>query len=79
MSVFKSDCADRATVDVRVVTSFPTTLIRPGTKTACWTCPRWTSRAAVGQDLIIVRLWYRQPMIVPALTQAVSSADPDRS
>jgi len=76
MSVFKSDCADRATIDVRVVTSFSDDIDPPKDKDGVLDLSQMDFKGGVGQDLIIVRLWYKQPMIVPALTQAVSSAGP---
>lgn len=71
MSVFKNDCAARTTVDVRVVASFAAT--DEGTDADGDGVPDEDSYdGGDAEDLILVRIWYRQPMIAPSLTQAVS-------
>lgn len=71
MSVFKSDCAARTTVDVRVVTDFAAAVNAPSTN-GIPDQPLYDGGDA--EDLILVRVWYKQPMIVPSLTQAVGSS-----
>jgi Flp pilus assembly protein TadG len=71
MSVFKSDCAARTTIDVRVVSSFAAT--DEGTDADGDGVPDDDSyNGGDAEDLILVRIWYRQPMIAPSLTQAVT-------
>lgn len=70
MGVLQNDCASRTTVDVRVVTSFKDDLNETKTNGV----PDKTGYdGGDAQDLILVRIWYRQPMITPLLTQAVSN------
>jgi Flp pilus assembly protein TadG len=72
MSVFKSDCAARTTIDVRVVASFAAA--DEGTDTDGDGVPDEDNyNGGDAEDLILVRIWYRQPMIAPSLTQAVTS------
>lgn len=75
MSVFKSDCAARTTIDVRVVTSFATPAT---TKDADGdgVPDKDAYNGGDAEDLILVRIWYRQPMIAPSLTQAVTKGGP---
>ncbi len=75
MSVFKSGCAARTTVDVRVVASFAAT--DEGEDTDGDGVPdKDNYNGGDAEDLVVVRIWYRQPMIAPSLTQAVSKGGP---
>ena len=72
MGVFKSDCAARTTIDVRVVTSFAAA--DEGADADGDGVPDADSyNGGDAEDLVLVRIWYRQPMIAPSLTQAVAS------
>jgi len=75
MSVFKSGCAARTTVDVRVVASFAAT--DEGEDADGDGVPdKDNYNGGDAEDLVVVRIWYRQPMIAPSLTQAVSKGGP---
>ena len=75
MSVFQGDCAARANVDVRVMPAFsdglPDSPIEDGElKTSVLKYDR-------GQpgDLMLVRVWYTQPLVTPFMQQAMSRLD----
>jgi Flp pilus assembly protein TadG len=72
MSVFETDCAARTTIDVRVVASFAAA--DEGADADGDGVPDEDSYdGGDATDLVLVRIWYRQPMIAPSLTQAVTS------
>jgi Flp pilus assembly protein TadG len=72
MGVFKSDCGSRTTIDVRVVSSFA--VDNKGVDADGDGIPDKDSyNDGDAEDLILVRIWYRQPMIAPSLTQATNS------
>lgn len=72
MSVFQGDCATRADVDVRLMPNFsagpPPSPIRDGVLN---TGDLQYDRGQPG-DLMLVRVWYSQPLITPFLQTAVS-------
>ncbi len=71
MSIFAPDCATRATVDVRVIPQFATVPPDPmagGTFNA----GSLTYSNGVPGDLILVRVWYRQPLLTTFLAQGLS-------
>ena len=76
MSVFKSDCAARATVDVRVVAKFSDNIDPPNDENGVLDLSKTGYDPGAAQNLVVARVWYKQPMIVPALTQSVSAAGP---
>lgn len=70
MSIFSTDCAARTTVDVRVVDlSDP-----PEDPLASGTLPADQDQYSNGSagDLILVRVWYEQPMFTGFLTPGLS-------
>ncbi|KAK0342675.1 hypothetical protein LTR94_021434 [Friedmanniomyces endolithicus] len=69
MSVFKSDCAARATVDVRVVAKFSDNIDPPKDENGVLDLSKTGYDPGAAQNLVVARVWYKQPMIVPALTQ----------
>jgi Flp pilus assembly protein TadG len=72
MGVFESDCAARTTIDVRVVARFAAP--DEGADADGDGVPDEDNyNGGDAEDLILVRVWYRQPMIAPSLTQAVTS------
>lgn len=75
MSVFSTGCADRTEIDVQTITSFRTP---PADPTAGGTVPDDTNtvwdHGAAG-SLVVVRVWYRQPLLSPFLAQAVENVD----
>lgn len=73
MSIFSVDCPSRATVDVRVITSFRNA--NPPDPLANGTSFNASGLSyATGQpgDLMLIRVWYRQPLITPFMAQAMS-------
>lgn len=71
MSIFASDCAARASVDVRVIPQFATVPPDPmagGTFNA----GTLTYSNGVPGDLILVRVWYKQPLMTTFLAQGLS-------
>ncbi|WP_235562656.1 TadE/TadG family type IV pilus assembly protein [Brevundimonas sp. Root1423] len=71
MSIFAPDCASRANVDVRVIPQFA---ITPPDPLAGGTFNAGSLTYANGNpgDLILVRVWYRQPLLTTFLAQGVS-------
>lgn len=72
MSVFAGDCASRADVDVRVIPRFsdgpPPSPIRDGVLNKS----DLTFVTGEPGDLMLVRVWYSQPLVTPFMSQAVS-------
>lgn len=71
MSIFAPDCATRASVDVRVIPQFAVT---PPDPMADGTFDAASLTYANGNpgDLILVRVWYRQPLLTTFLGQGLS-------
>jgi Flp pilus assembly protein TadG len=71
MSIFAPDCATRATVDVRVIPQFATT---PPDPMAGGSFDEGTLTYSNGTpgDLVLVRVWYRQPLLTTFLAQGLS-------
>lgn len=76
MSVFEADCPARATIDVRVVDKFSDPIDMPTDANGVLDLSKVVYDPGGAQSLVVVRVWYKHPMIVPALTQAVTSAGP---
>jgi len=71
MSIFASDCATRATVDVRVIPQFATIPPDPMSTGTFNNGVLTYSNGAPG-DLVLVRVWYRQPLLTTFLAQGLS-------
>lgn len=71
MSIFSADCATRAYVDVRVLPQFTTTPPDPMAGGTFNTGALTYNNGAPG-DLILVRVWYRQPLVTTFLAQGLS-------
>jgi Flp pilus assembly protein TadG len=71
MSIFSADCASRATVDVRVIPQFATTPPDP-MEGGAFNNGVLTYSNGVPGDLILVRVWYRQPLLTTFLGQGLS-------
>lgn len=71
MSIFAPDCEARASVDVRVIPQFAVT---PPDPMAGGTFDAASLTYANGNpgDLILVRVWYRQPLVTTFLSQGLS-------
>ncbi|QTN20907.1 pilus assembly protein [Brevundimonas sp. AJA228-03] len=71
MSVFASECSSRATVEVREIAQFRNqTLPDPVVNGELPTSPPYTNGTT--SSLILIRVWYRQPLIAPTMFQAMS-------
>jgi Flp pilus assembly protein TadG len=75
MSVFSGDCETRATVDVRVIPQFRDP--NPPDPTADGELAEGDGEFDPGAagDLMLVRVWYEQPVITPLLSQALTRLD----
>lgn len=71
MSIFAPDCASRATVDVRVIPQFATAPPDPMAGGSFDNGVLTYSNGAPG-DLVLVRVWYRQPLLTTFLAQGIS-------
>lgn len=71
MSTFQADCASRATVDVRVIPQFATTPPDPMSGGVFNADSLTYSNGAPG-SLMLVRVWYRQPLLTTFLAQGLS-------
>jgi Flp pilus assembly protein TadG len=71
MSIFAPDCATRATVDVRVIPQFAVTPPDPMAGGTFDTAALTYANGNPG-DLILVRVWYRQPLVTTFLAQGLS-------
>lgn len=71
MSVFAPDCATRATIDVRVIPQFATTPPDP-MDSGTFNAGILTYNNGSPGDLVLVRVWYRQPLLTTFLAQGLS-------
>ncbi len=71
MSIFSTDCAARATVDVRVIPQFNTVPPDPMAGGTFSTAALTYSNGSPG-DLVLVRVWYRQPLLTTFMAQGLS-------
>lgn len=73
MGIFRGDCPSRASVDVRVLTQFrnqtPPDPLANGTS---FDDSQLTYVTGQPGSLMLVRVWYKQPLITPFLAQALS-------
>lgn len=73
MGVLGGDCAARATVDVRVLTQFRNqTPPDPTANGVSFDNSELTYVTGQPGSLVLVRVWYRQPLITPLMSQALS-------
>ena len=74
MTVFSSDCPSRATVDVRVIAQFrnvtPPDPLANGTSFDTSGLTYLTGKPG---NLMLIRVWYKQPLFTPFMTQALST------
>lgn len=73
MGIFSGDCPDRASIDVRALNQFrsatPPDPMASGTSFDAGVLTYVTGQPG---DLMLVRVWYRHPLITPFLAQAMS-------
>ena len=72
MSVFQGDCASRADVDVRVMPEFSTGLPASPIKNGVLVKSDLTYDRGGPGDLMLVRVFYSQPLVTPFMQQAMS-------
>jgi Flp pilus assembly protein TadG len=71
MSIFQADCATRAFVDVRQLTQFSSTVPDP-MSTGTFKSSDLTYNQGTAGSIIVVRVWYKQPLLTPFLSQGLS-------
>lgn len=72
MSVFAGDCGNRAYIDVRVIDNFSSPLVPDPTSSGTFNPSLLTFTPGGPGDLVLVRIWYVQPVATPFLSQALS-------
>ncbi|MGH7028117.1 TadE/TadG family type IV pilus assembly protein [Brevundimonas sp.] len=72
MSVFAGDCDTRAFIDVRVVDNFSNPLVPDPTASGTFDASSLSFTPGGPGDLVLVRIWYEQPVATPFLSQALS-------
>lgn len=70
--VFKSDCQARATVDVRVIPQFAAPTPPDPIANGVMDPSKIGYDGGDPGDLVLVRVWYQQPLFTPLLSQAAS-------
>ncbi|HZV84326.1 MAG TPA: TadE/TadG family type IV pilus assembly protein [Brevundimonas sp.] len=71
MSIFSADCATRAKIDVRVIPQFATVPPDP-LQSGTFDASQMTYSNGVPGSLMLVRVWYEQPLLTTFLSQALS-------
>jgi Flp pilus assembly protein TadG len=71
MSIFSSDCASRATIDVRVIPQFNTAPPDPLAGEGFDPSSLTYANGAPG-NLVLVRVWYEHPLLTSFLSQGLS-------
>lgn len=71
MSIFSGDCPTKATIDVRVIPQFQTTPPDPMSG-GSFDASGLTYANGNPGDLILVRVWYRHPLLTTFLSQGLS-------
>ena len=71
MSIFSGDCSSRAYVDVRTITQFNTSLPDP-MSTGSFNSGSLTYNQGGTGTITVVRVWYKQPLLTPFLSQGLS-------
>ncbi len=76
MSVFANDCDARATIDVRVLNQFrdanPPDPLEGGEE---FDDSQLVFEGGQPGSLVLIRIWYEQPLLTPLLSQALSRLD----
>lgn len=72
MALFKSDCAKRATVDVRVISHFGVDDLKDPITDDAIDPEKTTYNDGAPNSLVLVRVWYAHPLVTPFLNQSVS-------
>lgn len=72
MSVFASQCDERISIDVRVIPAFDSPLPDPMIDGATFNDSQLAFQPGTINSLVVVRIWYRQPLVTTFLGQALS-------
>lgn len=72
MSVFSADCDTRLSVDVRVIPAFNTPLPDPMQDGETFDEGQLDFNYGVAGSLVVVRVWYRQPLATTFLSKGLS-------
>lgn len=76
MSIFESDCADRAHIDVTEIPQFSDpTLADPLENGESFDESKLGYDIGEPGSLMVVRIWYEQPLITPFLSKALSKLE----
>ena len=78
MMLFKSDCADRVTIDVRVIPQFAVDNLEDPITNGALDSNKTTYDGGKAGDLVLVRVWYAHPLATPFLSQSVSRIGPGK-
>jgi len=73
MSVFSVGCADRVIVDVQPVVSFASPVVDDPVTDGALDDDKAAYDGGAPGSLMLVRVWYRQPVLTPFLGQAVEA------
>lgn len=72
MSVFSADCENRLSVDVRVIPTFATPLPDPMEDGETFDEGQLGFDYGAPGSLVVVRVWYKQPLVTTFLSQGLS-------
>lgn len=72
MSIFSSDCPARVTVDVREIPQFTNPNVPDPMAGGAFNDSAVTYDAGAAGSIVIVRAWYKQPLLTPFLSQGLS-------
>ncbi|MGV9008298.1 TadE/TadG family type IV pilus assembly protein [Brevundimonas sp.] len=72
MSIFASQCDERISIDVRVISAFNTVPPDPMINGTNFNEGQMTFNYGTRNSLILVRVWYRQPLVTVFLAQSLS-------
>lgn len=72
MSVFASQCDQRISIDVRVIPAFNSPLPDPMVDGSTFNDSQLVFQPGTINSLVVVRIWYKQPLMTTFLGQALS-------
>ncbi len=75
MNIFAADCASRSTIDVQTIARFDELPAEPAIVDGELQAQNCYNGGSPG-DLVLVRIWYKQPMLAPFLNQGVLRLGP---
>lgn len=72
MSIFAAQCDERISIDVRVISAFNSVPPDPMGDGSTFNESQLTYNYGTKNSLVLVRVWYRQPLVTVFLAQALS-------